>query len=119
MPNPTLAHYQDARGVHHDVVVRKHDAAWQVLDVSARTTTVIETLTQEGRPEAEAIAREYAREQQAAHTATAGGRLLTGSRHDPAPRRRWLTTVGQPGEPTAATGTGPVRPFRGARARGR
>ena len=74
MPNPIHARYQDARGVHHDVVVRKHDDAWQVLDVSASATTVIETLTQEGRPEAEAIACEYAREQQAARAANAGGR---------------------------------------------
>ena len=45
MPDPIPTHYQDARGVHHDVVVRKRDDAWQVLDVSVRATTVIETLT--------------------------------------------------------------------------
>ena len=75
MPDPIPTHYQDARGVHHDVVVRKRADAWQVLDVSVRATTVIETLTRgdEGRPEAEAIACEYAREQQAARAATAGG----------------------------------------------
>ena len=76
MPDPIPAHYQDARGVQHDVVVRKRAGAWQVLDVSVRATTVIETLTRgdEGRPEAEAIACEYAREQRSGETARAGGR---------------------------------------------
>ena len=69
MPNPNPARYQDAGGVQHEVVVREaHGGAWQVLDIRARETTVIETLTaaDEGQPEAEAIAREYMREQQAA-----------------------------------------------------
>ena len=72
MPNPGPARYQDAGDIQHEVVVREaHDGAWQVLDISARTTTVIETLNpvDEGRPEAEAIAREYMREQQAAREA--------------------------------------------------
>ena len=73
MPNPIPAHYKDARGVHHDVMVRKRDDGWQVLDVSVGRTTVIETLTRvdEGRPEAEAIAREYAREKRGASEKTA------------------------------------------------
>ena len=69
MPNPVPAHYRDARGVRHDVIVRKApDGAWQVLDVSVRETKVIESLTGIGdaRSEAEAIAVEYTREQQAA-----------------------------------------------------
>ena len=75
MPNPNPARYQDARGVQHEVVVREAvDGAWQVLDISVRKTTVIETLTGEGRGEAEAIAREYAREQQAAHETAAAAR---------------------------------------------
>ena len=71
MPNPDPAHYQDARGVHHDVVVRKTPGGgWQVVDISVAKTTVVETLTavDDGRPEAEAIAREYARENAAVTT---------------------------------------------------
>lgn len=78
MHNPVIAHYQDARGVQHDVVVRRaRDGAWQVTDISVRKTTVIETVTgvDEGRPEAEAIAREYGREKRAeAETASAARR---------------------------------------------
>jgi hypothetical protein len=40
MPNPAIAHYQDTRGVQHDVVVRKApNGAWQVADISVRKTT--------------------------------------------------------------------------------
>ena len=77
MPNPDTAHYQDTRGVHHDVVVRKtRDGAWQVADISVAKTTIIETLTaaEDGRPEAEAIAREYLREMRSGQTAAAGAR---------------------------------------------
>ena len=78
MPNPVIAHYQDARGQHHDIVVRKTpDSAWEVVDISVHNTTVIETLTRrdEGRPEAEAIAREYGREREAeAETGSAASR---------------------------------------------
>ncbi|MBV9194615.1 MAG: hypothetical protein JO168_10770 [Solirubrobacterales bacterium] len=76
MPNPVIAHYQDASGVRHDVVVRKTRAgAWQVADISVAKTTIIETLTgvDEGRPEAEAIAREYVREQPGAREKAAPG----------------------------------------------
>jgi hypothetical protein len=77
MPNPVPARYQDAGGVQHEVVVRKARAsAWQVLDIGARKATVIETLigVDEGQAEAEAIAREYARHQQAAHETAAAAR---------------------------------------------
>ena len=40
MPNPDTAHYQDTRGVHHDVVVRKTpDGAWQVADTPRRRSS--------------------------------------------------------------------------------
>jgi hypothetical protein len=76
MPNPDRAHYQDARGVHHDVIVRKTPGGgWQVVDISVANTTVIETLTaaDDGRPEAEAIAREYAREKRSGDDRAAAG----------------------------------------------
>jgi hypothetical protein len=66
MPNPVPARYHDAKGVEHEVVARKaRNGAWQVLDVTARKSTLVESLTgvDEGEPEAEAIAREYARDQ--------------------------------------------------------
>jgi hypothetical protein len=77
MPNPDTAQYQDTRGVHHDVVVRKTpDGAWQVADISVAKTTIIETLTaaEDGGSEAEAIAREYLREIRSDQTAAAGAR---------------------------------------------
>jgi len=68
MLNPVPARYQDAGGVRHEVIVHKTpDGAWQVLDVSVTEAKLIENLTgSDGRPEAKAIAAEYAREQQAA-----------------------------------------------------
>ena len=72
MPNPVRARYHDANGVEHEVVARKaRDGAWQVLDVGARESTLVESLTavDEGRPQAEAIAEEYAREQRGKATA--------------------------------------------------
>ena len=67
MPNPTIAHYRDARGGHYDIVARKGgDGVWLVLDISVRETTVIETLPdEEGQDQAEAIARDYAAEHDA------------------------------------------------------
>jgi hypothetical protein len=66
MSNPIVARYQDARGIQHEVVVRKATAgAWEVVDISVRETRLIETLpgVDEGRGEAEAIARDYACQQ--------------------------------------------------------
>jgi hypothetical protein len=74
MPNPVPAHYQDAGGVQHEVIVRKTpDGAWQVIDVSDDDTKLVDELTGigEGQPEAQAIAREYTRERQAASEQTA------------------------------------------------
>ena len=74
MPNPVPAHYLDASGVQHEVIVRQaRDGAWQVVDVSDGETKLVDELTGigEGRPEAEAIAREYTRKQQAVSQATA------------------------------------------------
>jgi hypothetical protein len=62
MPIPTTARYRDASGRWHDVVVRQtRDGHWQVLDVT-RIVGVVETLTgcDDGRPQAETLAREYA-----------------------------------------------------------
>jgi hypothetical protein len=45
-----------------------------VLDISVRDTTLIETLAGEGRAQAEAIARDYATEQQAGREQAAANR---------------------------------------------
>jgi len=61
--------YRDARGVRHEVVVRRTPGAWQVLDIDeTEKPTVIEHLTaaDDGEPQAEAIARDYLQQQQAA-----------------------------------------------------
>jgi hypothetical protein len=74
MPNPVPAHYQDAGGVQHEVIVRKTpDGAWQVVDVSDGETRLVDEVTGigEGEPAAEAIARDYTREQQVAGERTA------------------------------------------------
>ncbi len=58
--------YRDASGARHELVVRETpDGGWRVLDLDLETETawVIETLTgeEDGRPQAEAIARDYLR----------------------------------------------------------
>ncbi len=62
MPTPVTARYRDTAARWHNVVVRQtRDGHWQVLDIT-RLVRVVETLTgcEEGRPQAEALARDYA-----------------------------------------------------------
>jgi hypothetical protein len=62
MPTPVIARYRDAAGRWHNVVARQtQDGHWQVLDIT-RLVRIVETLTgcEEGRPQAEALARDYA-----------------------------------------------------------
>ncbi len=62
MPTPVTARYRDTAARWHNVVVRQtRDGHWQVLDIT-RLVSVVETLTgcEEGRPQAEALARDYA-----------------------------------------------------------
>jgi hypothetical protein len=64
MKQPPIESYRDADGARHELVVRETaDGGWHVLDldVEAETARVIDTLTddQDGRPQAEAIARDY------------------------------------------------------------
>jgi hypothetical protein len=63
MPNPATASYHDAAGGRHDIVVRETaEGAWQILDTTPESTLVVDTLSgyDEGRPHAEAVARDYA-----------------------------------------------------------
>jgi hypothetical protein len=61
MPNPTPARYRDADGVWHTLKVRNTAGGWQVVDLAGERERVIETLTGvgDGRPQADAIARDY------------------------------------------------------------
>lgn len=63
-----VARYCDAGGATHEVHVRRTaHGAWEVLDTTLTHTTLVETLTgfDEGRPAAEALARDYAQQQHA------------------------------------------------------
>jgi hypothetical protein len=64
MREPTIGRYRDADGARHELVVRETaDGGWRVLDLDADAGSahVIETLEgdHDGRPQAEAIARDY------------------------------------------------------------
>jgi hypothetical protein len=64
MREPPTGSYRDAAGARHELVVRRTaDGNWQVLDldIDAETAHVIDTLAggQDGRPQAEAVARDY------------------------------------------------------------
>ena len=61
MDNPIPARYRDADGVWHTVEVRNTAGSWQVVDLDGEQERVIETLTGvgDGRPQADAIARDY------------------------------------------------------------
>ena len=64
MREPEIGSYHDADGARHKLVVRHSaDGNWRVLDidVTADTAQIVETLTDDhdGRPQAEAIARDY------------------------------------------------------------
>ena len=63
MKPDTVGSYHDAAGLRHEVQVRETHGGWQVLDTdaAARRARVIDTLESpdDGRPQAEAIARDY------------------------------------------------------------
>jgi hypothetical protein len=54
--------YRDSEGARHEVLVLQTPAGdWQLLDVSPEETRVIDTLDgeEDGRPQADALARDY------------------------------------------------------------
>jgi hypothetical protein len=64
MKEPAVGSYRDAEGAHHELVVREtDDGGWHVLDVdvNGETAQLVDALSgdQDGRPQAEAIARDY------------------------------------------------------------
>jgi len=64
MREPAIASYRDADGARHELVVRgTAEGGWHVidLDVDAETAHIVDTLAgdQDGRAQAEAIARDY------------------------------------------------------------
>ena len=82
MVSTTAARYRDADGVWHTLQVRNTACGWQVVDHAGEQERVIETLTGvgDGRPQADAIARDYLttvarRNSQACAVGAAAGRL--------------------------------------------
>ena len=62
MKQPVVGSYRDVDGAQHELVVRQTaEGDWHVLDTGADRVRVIDTLDgdQDGRPQAEAIARDY------------------------------------------------------------
>ena len=63
MKPDAVGSYHDADGIRHEVLVRETRGGWQVLDLdtAAKRARVIDTLDdrEDGRPQAEAIARDY------------------------------------------------------------
>jgi hypothetical protein len=79
MSHPVTARYRAADGGEHEVVVeRTPEGRWRVLDVADTDVAIVETLTghDDRHAQAEALARDYAAEQQAFHI---------GLRDDPLP----------------------------------
>jgi hypothetical protein len=82
MPDPSTARYRTTDGGEHEVVVeRTPEGRWRVLDIADTQTAIVETLTghDDRRAQAEALARDYATEQQA---------FQAGLRDDPLPNSR-------------------------------
>ena len=83
MPNPVTARYRARDGTDHVVIAaRTPEGRWCVLDTANDTAIVVETLTghDDRRPQAQALALDYAAEQQA---------FQLGLRaHDPLPKVR-------------------------------
>lgn len=64
MKEPAVGSYRDADSARHELVVRETaDGGWHVLDIDVKgeTANVVDALAGEvdGRPQAEAIARDY------------------------------------------------------------
>ena len=62
MQDPAIGSYHDAVGDRHELVVRETaDGRWLVLDLNGEGVQVIDELAgdEDGRPQAEAIARDY------------------------------------------------------------
>jgi hypothetical protein len=79
MSHPVTARYRAADGGEHEVVVeRTPEGRWRVLDVADADVAIVETLTghDDRHAQAEALARDYAAEQQA---------FQVGLRDDPLP----------------------------------
>jgi hypothetical protein len=103
MKQQTVGSYRAADGARHELVVREAtDGGWRVLDLDLDTGTahVVDTLAdeQDGRPQADAIARDYLTT--VAATSASAGRTLrdpisdqggTDARTHHRPRRRSRT----------------------------
>lgn len=61
MSESVIGRYRAADGTAHEVLMRQLAGGWQVLDLNGAAIAVVEALSDEhdGRPQAEAIARDY------------------------------------------------------------
>ena len=76
MPHSVTPRYRDSAGVlHHVWLERSPSGRWRVLDVGARGAELVEELTDrdDRRPQAEALARDYATQAQIAARGTTDG----------------------------------------------
>lgn len=67
MTTAVSARYRDAAGASHEIVVHETaEGAWEILDTTSRASRVVDTLSgcDDGRPQAEAVARDYAQSRQ-------------------------------------------------------
>jgi hypothetical protein len=86
MPDTVTPSYRARDGTEHHVIVgRTPEGRWRVLDTAADTAIVVETLTghDDRQAQAQALALDYAAEQQAFE--------LGLREHDPLPKRRTTT----------------------------
>jgi glucose dehydrogenase len=93
MPNPVpTASYRARDGTRHRVLVRRTpEGRWQVLDRRDGQTIAVETLTGHDarRAQAEALARDYAAEQQAHHDGRRPDPPLRGAFAETSRERPW------------------------------
>ena len=93
MPDPVIAGSYRARdGTRHRVLVRRTpEGRWQVLDRREGHTIEVETLTghNDRRAQAEALARDYAAEQQAHHDGQRSDPPLPMASADTSRERPW------------------------------
>ena len=92
MPEQATMHYRTRDGTEHVVLThRTPEGRWQVLDRANGDTLVVETLTghDDRLAQAEALARDYAAEQQAYHDGHRPHRPLPTPAADTSRERPW------------------------------
>jgi hypothetical protein len=92
MPNTVTARYRARDGSEHRVAVeRTPEGRWRVLDIAGDTTVLVETLTghDDRLDQANALARDYAAEQDDYHRGNRADDPLRGPGRDDAGEASW------------------------------